>query len=140
MTPRDGDGETVVEIVGVAGVVGAALAATMIDWVPAVVPSWQTTITVNVPGLTPVQAADWLLLVPVSGIWRPWAKFVCPLESNEALPKLLPLLGQALVVTETEVPLVLTEIPEPQATAAGAARVSGSAVVAATVRPERRSL
>jgi hypothetical protein len=96
--------------------------------------------TVKVPGPTPVQAADWLLLVPVSGICRPWAKFACPLESSEASPKLLPLLGQALVVTETDVPLVLTEIPEPQATAAGAARASGSAAVAATVRPERRSV
>jgi hypothetical protein len=137
MTPRDGEGETVVEIVGVAG---GAVGATMIDWVPAVVPSWQTTMTVKVPGPTPVQAADWLLLVPVSDICRPWAKFDCPLESSEASPKLLPLLGQALVVTETEVPLVLTEIPEPHATAAGAARASGSAAVAATVRPERRSV
>jgi hypothetical protein len=60
--------------------------------------------------------------------------------SSEALPKLLPLLGQALVVTETVEPLVLTEIPEPTATADEAARVSGSAAAAATVRPERRSI
>ncbi|GAA5035211.1 hypothetical protein GCM10023335_80690 [Streptomyces siamensis] len=80
------------------------------------------------------------MLVPVSGIWRPWAKFACPLESNEAMPKLLPLLGHALVVTVTALPLVLTEIPDARATADGAARVSGSAAAAATVRPERRSI
>ncbi|GAA4005123.1 hypothetical protein GCM10022232_50770 [Streptomyces plumbiresistens] len=44
---------------------------------------------------------------------------------------------QALVVTETVEPVVLTEIPE-TAAAGVAVRASGSAA-AATVRPERRS-
>jgi hypothetical protein len=50
MTPREG--EAVAEIVGVEG------AETTMDWVPAVDPFPQTTITVKVPGLTPVQDAD----------------------------------------------------------------------------------
>jgi hypothetical protein len=81
-----------------------------------------------------------VVLVPDNGIWRPWEKFICPLASSEAPPKLLPLLGQELVVTETLDPLVLTEIPEPKAVADGAVRVSGSAATAATVRPERRDI
>jgi hypothetical protein len=129
MTPREG--EAVAEMVG---------AETTMDWVPAVVPFWHTTMTVYVPELTPDQLADCVLLVPVNGAWRPWAKFAWLLVSSEALPKLPLLPGQALVVTVTDDPLVLTEIPEPHAAADPAARVSGSAAAAATVRPERRSI
>lgn len=44
--------------------VGVA-AVTMTDWVPAVVPSLHTTITVYVPGPTFAQEADCVVLVPV---------------------------------------------------------------------------
>ncbi|BBC29912.1 hypothetical protein SGFS_012060 [Streptomyces graminofaciens] len=57
----------------VAEMVGVA--ETMIDWVPAVVPSLHTTITVYVPELTFAQAADWVTLVPDSVACRPWEKF-----------------------------------------------------------------
>lgn len=50
----------------------------------------------------------------------------------------LVLVGQSLVVTVTEEPVVLTEIPAGRATAVGAVRAIGSAA-AATDRPERRS-
>nr|BBJ48937.1 hypothetical protein SAVMC3_15660 [Streptomyces avermitilis] len=108
----------------------------MMDWVPAVEPFAQTTTTVYVPGLTLDQTPDWLMFDPVSIARRPWVKFAWPLESSEALPR-LPLNGVHVVVaTETLLPLVLTEIPEFQAAAAGEARVRGSAA-AATARPER---
>lgn len=46
--------------------------------------------------------------------------------------------AQAVVVTDTVVPVVLTEIPGP-AGAGAAARATGSTVAAARVAPERRS-
>jgi hypothetical protein len=109
----------------------------MTDWVPAVEPLEHTTMTVYVPGLTPDQAADCSAAVPDRETWRPWAKFAWRLLSSEAVPQLPLTLVQALVVTETVDPVVLTEIPE-TAAAGPAARVKGRAEAAATVRPERR--
>jgi len=90
-----------------------------------------------VPGLTLDQAADCSVVVPDSDTCRPWAKLDWLLLSSEAVPQ-LPLLlvrEQALVVTDTVDPLVLTEIP--WATAGVTARASGSAVAAAAVTPAR---
>ncbi|GGM08191.1 hypothetical protein GCM10010129_60140 [Streptomyces fumigatiscleroticus] len=75
--------------------------------------------------------------MPDSGSWRPWAKVVWPLLSREAVPHRSPIRLHAPVVTETVVPLVLTEIPE-AATAAPAAGARGSAA-ATRVTPGRRS-
>ncbi|GHE56176.1 hypothetical protein GCM10017771_78830 [Streptomyces capitiformicae] len=61
------------------------------------------------------------------------------MESSEAVPNTpLALVGQSLVVTVTEEPVVLTEIPVGTTATDGAARAIGSAAVA-TVSPERRS-
>ncbi|GHI09857.1 hypothetical protein Scel_81780 [Streptomyces cellostaticus] len=118
------------------GTAGAAGAETMTDWEPAVEPLEQTTTTVYVPGLTPDQAADWLMVVPDRAACRPWAKFAWRLLSSEALPQLPLFSVHELVTTETVDPVVLTEIPE--AAADGPASEAGSAAAAARVRPERR--
>ncbi|CAM5708199.1 hypothetical protein SCANM63S_03260 [Streptomyces canarius] len=98
-------------------------------------PLEQTTTTVYVPGFTPVQAADWLTDVPDRAICRPWAKFACRLVSRAAVPQLPLIRVQALVTTETVVPVVLTEMPETAAD--GPASAAGRAAAAARVRPER---
>ncbi|GHD06924.1 hypothetical protein GCM10010313_25510 [Streptomyces violarus] len=52
MTPPDGDAD------GDGDLVGEGVGETTTDWVPAVVPSEQMTMTVYVPALTLDQAAD----------------------------------------------------------------------------------
>jgi len=78
MTPREAEAEAEGEGEGeaVAEIVGLDAPETTMAWVPAVDPFAQTTMTVNVPGLTFDQAADWPLLVPDNATWRPWEKFV----------------------------------------------------------------
>jgi len=125
----DGDGVAVAEIVGLVPV------DTVMDWVPAVVPFSQTTMTVYVPELTPDHEALWLL-VPDSAAWRPWAKLVCPLDSSEALPPP----GHEVVFTWTVDPLEVTVICVFTAAAGPAVRASGSAAEAATVRPARTNI
>ncbi|GGT39981.1 hypothetical protein GCM10010254_69810 [Streptomyces chromofuscus] len=117
------------EMVGVDG------AETITDWVPAVLPFAHMTTTVYVPGVTFVQAAFCRALEPVTGTRRPWAKVAWPLLRSEAVPQLPFSWVQALVVTETVEPLVLTEIPE-FAAAGPATRASGSAA-AVTAAPRR---
>ncbi|GAA4309891.1 hypothetical protein GCM10023086_29460 [Streptomyces venetus] len=133
MTPRDGEAEAV----GDADLEGVGAGETTTDWVPAVVPSEQMTMTVYVPGETFDQAADWLVDVPERVTWRPWAKLPWLLVRSEAVPQLPLTWVQELVVTDTVEPVVLTEMPGPAA-AGTAARARGSAA-AATVRPERRT-
>ncbi|GAB2970489.1 hypothetical protein GCM10023080_037580 [Streptomyces pseudoechinosporeus] len=142
MTPRVGEGEGVRVGEGDRGgevvteIVGLEPVDTVTDWVPAVVPFAQTTMTVYVPELTPDQEALWLPALLVSGTWRPWAKLAWPLESSEASPPV----GHAVVFTWTVDPLEVTVICVFTAAAGPAVRASGSAAVAATVRPARTNI
>src|SRR5689334_4147403 len=80
--PRDGP-----EAAGAEEAAGFEWAETTTDWVPAVMSSAHTTITVYVPGRTLRQTADWPATVPASAARRPWAKPVWPGPSSEAVPQ-----------------------------------------------------
>lgn len=87
-----------------------------------------------------VQAVDWLTVVPAKVAFRPSAKLPWLLVRSEPVPQtpVVRFWEHALVVTETVVPVVLTEIPD-AAPAVPAVRARGRAAAAVTVRPERSS-
>src|SRR3954466_4816679 len=127
ITPRDGEGEAVADGMRAGGSAGE----TMTDWVPAVVPFEHLTITVWVPESTSDQAADCSEPVPERATWRPWEKFDWSPASRDAVPQLPLSWAHAVVVTETVEPVVLTEMPGPEA--AGPASARGSAAATARV-------
>ncbi|GGX75492.1 hypothetical protein GCM10010358_32190 [Streptomyces minutiscleroticus] len=87
------------------------------------------------PDPTPDHEALWVLPV-VSGVRRPCAKVVWPVESSAASPPP----PHAVVFAWTVELLKVTVMPGPAAAAWPAAGASGSAAAAVAVRPERTSI